>query len=374
MRQEAELRLNDAIQAFPYEGKAVGAVRYGNGHVNDTFCLYTQLDSGEPMRYILQRINTETFKDPDGLMENIFAVTDFIADRAEANGEDPLRSTMKVFKTKDGKAYYRDEDGGCWRMYLFVDNTYFLERAENEEQFYESARAFGNFQRLLADFDASKLHETIPLFHDTRNRYKNLEMAIEKDACDRVKSVEKEIAFVRDRKDKVGQLMDMLDRGELPLRVTHNDTKLNNVLFDKKSHKAIVVIDLDTVMPGLALHDFGDSIRFGASTALEDEKDLSKVSMSLSLYEAYTRGFMETAGHALTETEIDNLPWGAYLMTFECGIRFLTDYLEGDHYFRVHRDGHNLDRARTQFKLIEDYENKWDQMHAIVNKYRETKA
>lgn len=370
MRVEAEKHLQDAIRAFDVPGKIVGAVRYGNGHVNDTFCLYTQLESGQPERYILQRINTQTFRNPDGLMENIFEVTEFIANEATRNGEDPLRSTMKVYRTRDGAAYYRDPSNECWRLYLFVKDSYFLERAENSEQFYESARAFGNFQRQLANFDASKLHETIPFFHDSRKRYENLEKAILEDKLDRVKTVEDEIKFVRDRQDKMGYLMDKLDAGELPLRVTHNDTKLNNVLFDKFSDKAIVVIDLDTVMPGLALHDFGDSIRFGASTALEDEQDLSKVSMSLELFEAYTKGFMETAGQALTEVEVENLPWGAYLMTLECGVRFLTDYLEGDHYFRIHRDGHNLDRTRTQFKLVADYENKWEAMQAIVAKYK----
>lgn len=370
MRLEAEVRLQDALQAFPFPGALVGAVRYGNGHVNDTFCVYTQLDNGEPRRFILQRINTDTFKNPVGLMENITQVTDYIAREAEAKGEDPERSTMTVMQTKDGQDFYKDAEDGCWRVYIFVDNTYFLERAENAEQFYESARAFGMFQRQLAHFDASKLHETIPLFHDTRNRYKNLEAAIAEDKVGKVQEVEAEIQFVRDRQDKVGHLMDMLDRGELPLRVTHNDTKLNNVLFDKDTDQAIVVIDLDTVMPGLALHDFGDSIRFGASTALEDEQDLSKVSMSLDLYEAYTKGFMETAGQALTDTEIENLRWGAYLMTLECGIRFLTDHLEGDHYFRVHRENHNLDRCRTQFKLVEDYEEKWQEMQDIVLRYR----
>lgn len=370
MRQEAEVRLDDALNGFEFEGTLVGAVRYGNGHVNDTFCVYTQLDSGDPKRYILQRINTNTFKDVDGLMGNITGVTDFIADVASKNDEDPLRSTMKVFKTKDGDDYFTDADGGAWRLYLFVDNTYFLEVADNPEQFYESARAFGNFQRLLADYPAETLHETIVDFHDTRVRFENLEKAIAADKLDRVKDVLPEIEFARARKKHSGELMNMLDAGELPLRVTHNDTKLNNVLFDRDSDKAIVVIDLDTVMPGLAAHDFGDSIRFGASTATEDERDLSLVNMDLDKYEAYTKGFMETAGLALTAKEIETLPWGAYLMTLECGIRFLTDYLDGDNYFRIHREGQNLDRTRTQFKLVEDYEQKWDEMHEIVAKYK----
>lgn len=368
--QAAELRLEDALNAFDIPGKIAGALRYGNGHVNDTFCVYTQVGTSDPRRYILQRINTDTFEDPDGLMENITAVTEFIAKEAVKEGKDPLRSTMKVYETKEGKPYYEDPDGGCWRLYLFVPQTYFLEEVENKEQFYESARAFGNFQYMLNDFPAESLNIPIPNFHDTRVRYENLLKAIEKDEFDRLKNVEKEVEFVKQREDKIPYLMDLLEAGELPLRVTHNDTKLNNVLFDICTDKAIVVIDLDTVMPGLALNDFGDSIRFGASTAREDEQDLSKVNFDLDLYDIYTKGFLETAGKALTDKEIELLPWGAYMMTFECGIRFLTDYLEGDHYFKTSREGQNVDRTRTQFKLVEDYEANKDKMFAIVDKYK----
>ena len=241
---------------------------------------------------------------------------------------------------------------------------------KDEEDFYQSAVAFGHFQRLLADYPAETLHETIVNFHNTVDRLDKFKTAVEKDICHRAADVEKEIQFVLDRTELAHVLCDMQDQGKLPLRVTHNDTKLNNIMIDNATGKAICVIDLDTVMPGLSVNDFGDSIRFGASTGAEDEKDLTKVSCNLHLYEVYVKGFIEGCGGALTETELDMLPMGAILMTFECGMRFLTDYLEGDHYFKIHREGHNLDRCRTQFKLVKDMEEKLSRMKEIVNKYK----
>lgn len=369
MPVKAEDYVLEACGAFPMGGVLVGAVRYGEGHINDTFCAYTQTAEGDCKRYIIQRINTDTFKDPDGLMENIVSVTDFLRDASAKSGGNPERDTMTVLRTNEGKAYYRDSAGGCWRVYPFVEGTVCLQQVEKPEQFYESARAFGNFQRLLSDFDASKLHETIEKFHDTRDRYRQFEEAVAKDAAGRAKDVQAEIKFVRDRKDQVGYLMNKLEKGELPLRVTHNDTKLNNVLLDRETGEGVCVIDLDTVMPGLSLHDFGDSIRFGANSNAEDEPDLAKVNFSLELYEIYTKGFLETAGAALTEEEKKDLPWGAKLMTLECGMRFLTDYLNGDHYFRIHRPAQNLDRCRTQFKLVSDMEEQWDEMTKVAQKY-----
>ena len=254
-------------------------------------------------------------------------------------------------------------------MYPFIEGTVCLQSVDKPEQFYESAKAFGHFQRLLSGYDASTLHETIAKFHDTRNRFANFKKALDADACGRAKDVQAEIDFVLAREKDCAVLMDLLEAGKLPLRVTHNDTKLNNILMDKATGTGICVIDLDTVMPGLALNDYGDSIRFGANHSAEDEKDLSKVNFDIELYEIYTKGFMEAAGDALTPAEKEYLPWGAKLMTLECGIRFLTDYLEGDHYFRVHREGQNLDRCRTQFKLVSDMENCWEQMKAIAAKY-----
>ena len=366
---KAEETLSEALTGFDFGGQIVGAVRYGKGHINDTFCVYTQDEAGDCVRFILQRINTNTFTDPDGLMENIVGVTDYLRGIIEKNGGDTARETMTVQRTKEGKNYYRDSQGGCWRVYPFVEGTVCLQAVEDPEQFYQSAVAFGNFQRLLAGYDASTLHETIAKFHDTRNRFANFKKALEADACGRAKGVQPEIDFVLAREKDCAVLMDQLEAGKLPLRVTHNDTKLNNILMDKKTGTGICVIDLDTVMPGLALNDFGDSIRFGANHCAEDEKDLSKVNFDLDLFEIYTKGFLEAAGDALTAAEKENLPWGAKLMTLECGIRFLTDYLEGDHYFRVHREGQNLDRCRTQFKLVSDMEANWDKMSAIVAKY-----
>ena len=296
-------------------------------------------------------------------------VTDYLRRIIEKNGGDAARETMTVLRTKEGKNFYRDSEGGCWRVYPFIEGTVCLQSVEKPEQFYESAKAFGHFQRLLSGYDASTLHETIAKFHDTRNRFANFKKALDADACGRAKDVQAEIDFVLAREKDCAVLMDLLEAGKLPLRVTHNDTKLNNILMDKATGTGICVIDLDTVMPGLALNDYGDSIRFGANHSAEDEKDLSKVNFDIELYEIYTKGFMEAAGDALTPAEKEYLPWGAKLMTLECGIRFLTDYLEGDHYFRVHREGQNLDRCRTQFKLVSDMENCWEQMKAIAAKY-----
>ena len=366
---KAEETLAEALNGFDFGGEIVGAVRYGKGHINDTFCVYTQNEAGDCVRFILQRINTNTFTDPDGLMENIVGVTDYLRSIIEQNGGNSARETMTVKRTKEGKYYYRDTQGGCWRVYPFVEGTVCLQKVEKPEQFYESAKAFGRFQQLLAGYDASTLHETIAKFHDTRNRFANFKKALEADVCNRASSVSDEINFVLQHESDCSVLMNLLEEGKLPLRVTHNDTKLNNILMDKATGTGICVIDLDTVMPGLALNDYGDSIRFGANHCAEDETDLSKVNFDLELFEIYTKGFMEAAGDALTSLEKEYLPWGAKLMTLECGIRFLTDYLEGDHYFKTHREGHNLDRCRTQFKLVQDMEANWDAMNAIVKKY-----
>lgn len=366
---KAEETVQEALDNFEFGGRIVDTVRYGEGHINDTFCVNTRNEAGDHVRYMLQRINTETFTDPDGLMENVVNVTDYLRNIIAKNGGDPARETLTVHRTKDGKNYYRDSKGGCWRVYSFVEGTICLQTVETPEQFYQSAVAFGNFQRLLAGYDASTLHETIAKFHDTRNRFANFKKALEADPCGRAKDVQPEIEFVLAREKDCAVLMDQLEAGKLPLRVTHNDTKLNNILLDKDTGVGICVIDLDTVMPGLALNDFGDSIRFGATHSAEDERDLSKVNFELDLFEIYTKGFLEAAGDTLTAAEKENLPWGAKLMTLECGIRFLTDYLEGDHYFRIHREGQNLDRSRTQFKLVSDMEACWDEMNAIVAKY-----
>lgn len=366
---EQNICLEEALQAFDFKGQVAGALRYGKGHINDTFCVYVQTEEGDVLRYILQRINTDVFKNPDELMENIVGVTDYLRKIVVEHGGDAERETMTVLRTKEEKLYFTDSMGKAWRVYPFVEGTICLQSAETPELFHASARAFGRFQRLLANYPADTLHETIADFHDTRVRFRNFKKALDEDSLDRAKNVQKEIQFVLDREEDCGVLMDMLDAGQLPLRVTHNDTKLNNILIDKKSGQGICVIDLDTVMPGLSLHDFGDSIRFGANHSAEDEKDLTKVNFDLPLFETYTQGFLSAAGDALTVTEKEYLPWGAKLMTLECGMRFLTDYLEGDTYFKVKYEGQNLYRCRTQFKLVSDMEKNWDEMNRIVKKY-----
>lgn len=366
---EAEKIIHETFEAYDFGGTVVGAVRYGQGHINDTLCAYVQTPEGEPLRFILQRINTRIFKNADGLMKNIVGVTDFLRNIIVANGGDAQRETMTVLRTKDGKPYFTDSENGVWRVYPFVEGTDCLQKVEKPEHFYESAKAFGNFQRLLTKYPANELFETIEKFHDTKNRFANFKKALEADTLGRAKNVAAEIDFVLSREADCSVLVDLLAKGELPLRVTHNDTKLNNILMDKKTGKGICVIDLDTVMPGSALCDFGDSIRFGANHSAEDEQDLSKVNFDIDLYDIYTKGFLEGCAGALTEKELEYLPWGAKLMTLECGIRFLTDYLEGDTYFKTHRDGQNLDRCRTQFKLVSDMEKAFDDMSKIVKKY-----
>lgn len=361
--------LNEALSAFDFGAEVVGAVRYGSGHINDTYAVYVQKPNGEAERFILQKLNTAIFKHPQQVMSNIVGVTEYLKKIIVQNGGDVSRETLSVIKTNTKDNCYFDSQCGVWRCFNFIEDTICLQQVEKPEHFYNAAKSFGNFMRLLDGYPADTLFESIPLFHDTRNRFKNLEKAVKDDKMGRVASVQKEIAFAFARKDDCSYLMDKLEKGEIPLRVTHNDTKLNNILIDEKTGEGICIIDLDTIMPGLSVNDFGDSIRFGASTASEDETDLSKVNFSLPLYDLYAKGYMHTAGSALTEMEKACMPWGAKLMTLECGIRFLTDYLEGDSYFKISREHHNLDRCRTQFKLVEDMEKNFEEMHSIIKKY-----
>lgn len=361
--------IENIIMQFQTEGKLISYNRHGNGHINDTFLLTYENDR-EKKRYILQRINTNIFKEPEKLMANIVRVTSFLKEEIKKLGGDETREVLNLIYTKDNKPYCIDNEGSYWRMYLFIEGAKSLEQVEKPEDFYQSAVAFGRFQRLLSKFDASSLYEVIPDFHNTPLRYERFLQAIKEDKCNRVKDVKEEIEFYISRKEDMEYCKKCLDEGKLPLRVTHNDTKLNNVMIDIQTGKGLCVIDLDTVMPGLSIFDFGDSIRFGANTALEDEKDLSKVSLDLNLFELYVKGFLEGCEGSLTGTEISMLPHGAKVMTLECGMRFLTDYLEGDVYFKIHRKEHNLDRSRTQIHLVLDMERKWDEMNELVSKYR----
>lgn len=367
---QAYAKIDETIAQFALEGRLIEKQPYGNGHINDTFLLTNETADGEKKRYILQRMNHDIFKNPQELMENVINVTEYLRKVILAQGGDPNRETLNVVKTHDGSSYYMDDNGNYWRVFLYIEGTVCLEMVEGPEDFYDSAVAFGNFQKMLADYPAEKLHETIPNFHNTPSRFRDFQKAVEEDKMGRAALAREEIEFALAREKDTAVLLDLLQEGKLPLRVTHNDTKLNNILFDEETKEALCIIDLDTVMPGLSHYDFGDSIRFGASTGAEDEKDLSKVEMDLNLFEAFTKGFLEGCGGSLTEKEIEMLPMGAKLMTYECGIRFLADFLEGDVYFKIHREGHNLDRARTQFKLVADMEKKWDEMAAIVEKYK----
>ena len=345
------------LNRFHLEGAPVSCARYGSGHINETYLVETDA----PHRYILQKINRGIFKDVPALMDNILAVTTYLAQM----DPDP-RHVLTLVPELDGLHWAQDGEGEYWRVYEFVTGGICLDRAESAEDFYQSAVAFGRFQTMLADFPAGTLHETIARFHDTPNRYGALHQAMEADSALRRKTVEKELEFALSREQVAGGLMGLLRQGALPLRVTHNDTKLNNVILDEKTRAPLCVIDLDTVMPGLVANDFGDSIRFGASTAAEDEVDLTRVSLSLPLYETYVKGFLGACGERLTRREVETLPLGALLMTLENGVRFLTDYLEGDHYYAIHRPSQNLDRCRTQFQLVRDMELKWDAMNEAV--------
>ena len=363
MKPVTQELLRQAAAAFDFGLPTGEAERYGAGHINDTFAVWA---ADHSRRWILQRINTDTFTDPAGLMENVTGVTSYLRREILARGGDPDRETLNVVPTREGKPYYTDCEGGAWRAYLFVEGTVCLQKVKNERDFYTAAETFGNFQNQLAGHPAATLHETIARFHDPPNRYANFEKALAADVMGRAREIGPEIAFIRAREADCHVLMDQLAAGVLPLRVTHNDTKLNNVLIDQATGKGICVIDLDTVMPGLSAYDFGDSIRFGANDCAEDEPDQSKVHFSLHLYEVFARGYLAAAGSAMTEAERRSLPWGAKLMTLECGIRFLTDYLEGDHYFKISRPAQNLDRARTQFTLVEGMERAFDAMTQLA--------
>lgn len=348
----------ELLKHFRLEGGVVSVKPHGSGHINHTFLVTTD----GARKYILQKINTDIFHDTDGLMENIVNVTAYLREKIIQAGGDPERETMTVIETTDGGYYYVDAEGNHWRVYLLIENIVSLDQAENAEEFYASGLAFGRFQAQLADYPAGTLHETIPDFHNTPKRYQDFEKAVEEDVCHRAESVAEEIAFIRERREEISILADLLQKGELPLRITHNDTKLNNILLDAGTHEAVCIVDLDTIMPGLCAYDFGDAIRFGANTAAEDETDLGKVSLSLELYKAYARGFLEGCGGRLTAREIETLPLGAKTITLEQGIRFLTDYLQGDTYYHTEREGQNLDRCRTQLALVADMEKKWEQM------------
>jgi len=333
---------------------------YGNGHINDTYYVKNS-------EYILQKINTNIFLNPEELMENIVNVTEFLGEKIKSAGGNPARETLTVVKTVDGKNFYRDTDGSCYRAYVFIKDTVTIENDKTPEDMYNAGKGFGKFAKMLSDFPVEKLHETIVDFHHTPKRVEALKRAIAEDRAGRAAKVKSEIDFALKEAEYADVVVKGLEDGSIPLRVTHNDTKINNILFDAVTKEATAVIDLDTVMPGSMLYDFGDALRIGSSTAAEDETDLSKVSFDLNTFKRFTQGYLEECKESLTEREIELLPFSAKLLTYECGIRFLTDYLNGDTYFKIHREHHNLDRARNQFKLVYDMGLKENEMKEIVN-------
>jgi hypothetical protein len=347
-------------RAFHIEGEFLSASRYGSGHINDTYCVVFQ-QGGAPSRFILQRINHGIFKAPAALMENIQRVTAHLAAET-AGAPESARRVLTLIPARDGRAWYLDAEGSYWRVYCFIERARAYDAVESTEQAFQAARAFGRFQKLLTGLPAPRLHDTIPDFHNTPKRFSSLEQAIAADVAGRAKQASREIEFARARKSIAGILLD----ANLPERVTHNDTKFSNVLLDDATGEGLCVVDLDTVMPGLALYDFGDMVRTTTSPAVEDERDLSKVTMQFPMFEALVRGYLESAGGFLTKAEKRNLSFAGKLITFEQGLRFLADYLAGDVYYKVHRDGQNLDRCRTQFKLIESIEHQEDRMERLV--------
>ena len=343
----------DISQFFCIEGTPVEAKPVGNGHINTTYLVTTSGENGEVYKYTLQAINKYVFNRPEKVMKNISAVTEHIYKKL-------------VIPAKDGKNYFLDSQGEYWRVYTYIDGSHTMDYVEEPEQLYSAGEGFGNFQNLMADFPMSDLTETIPGFHYTPARYDQLMEAVKNDPVGRAGSVKEEIEFFVQRKDEMGILTRAQENGEIPLRVVHNDTKFNNILLDDITGKALCVIDLDTVMPGLAACDFGDAIRYAANTAEEDETDLERVALDMNLYKNFARGFLTALDGKLTKSEIETLHWGVKIITMELAMRFLADHINGDKYFKIHRENHNLDRARCQIALAKSVEQNFDKMHEIL--------
>ena len=358
----------EIIRFFQLEGKLLELAPCGSGHINDTFASSFRVN-GKTVRYIHQWINHHVFKDPVRVMENIERVTQYIRQRVIDHGGDPAREGLTLVPTSDGRSFYQTPQGDFWRTYAFIDGARTYDTAENIHYVYSASKAFGKFQRLLANLPGGRLHETIPDFHHTRKRYNTFVHILETDPVCRARGVKQEIDFILRREDETSVVVDLLESGQIPERVTHNDTKLNNVMIDDRTGEGICVIDLDTVMPGSVLYDFGDSVRIGASTAAEDEPDLSRVGFDLARFEALTQGYLETARDFLNPVEIEHLAFSARLITLEQAIRFLGDYLHGDVYYKIHHPNHNLDRARTQLKMIAEMERQEEAMNTMVKQY-----
>lgn len=356
--------IKEVTSHFDIWGDFLWCERYGSGHINDTYlAVFNQ--AGHQIRYIVQRINTNIFKQPEQLMENISRVLNHSKLKLKGR-KDATRRALTIVNANDNKPFYVDGEGKYWRAYLFVDRARTYDVLESPEFAYQAAKAFGSFQKLLADIPGDRLHETIPNFHNTPSRLADFDKALAADVCGRAESAKAEIEFLQKNRNMASKLLDLMAEGKIPERITHNDTKINNVMLDDETGEGICVIDLDTIMPGISLYDFGDLVRTSTSPAAEDEKDLSKVYARMEMFEALARGFLEGAGGCLTPAEIENMPFSGMLITFEIGVRFLTDYLDGDKYFKTKREGHNLDRCRTQFKLVQSLQEQEDKMNEIM--------
>jgi Ser/Thr protein kinase RdoA (MazF antagonist) len=358
--------VSSVARFFATEGDFLGVMPYGRGHIHDTFLARFRL-VGSEQRIVFQRLNERVFADPFQLMDNMERVTAHLQARlAKAPGADPARETVRLVPGRDGQPCVRDSDGRCWRAYHFVEGVTHNVCA-SPDLAREAAKVVGRFQRLLADLPPPRLRETIPYFHHTPRRIRALEMAVAAADVKRRVAAEREIAFVRSRLDLSSLLTGPLERGDIPERVMHGDTKLNNVVFDAQTGRGLCLVDLDTCMPGSALYDFGDMVRSMTCSAAEDERDLSKVRMDGSRFEAIVRGYMEEAGSLLSRREVELLPVAGRVLAFTVGVRFLTDYLSGDVYFKTQRPDQNLDRCRTQFKLVENMEEQEEKMEEMVN-------
>jgi len=366
MTDRPELR--HVVSNFKIQGDISEIVPYGAGHINDTYKSTVQTDSGIK-HYIHQRINQKVFPHPERLMNNIERVTEHMQQRIAAAGGNPDRNTLNLIPSGDGRSFFRDPENNYWRTYVFIRGARTYEVVHHPDQVFQAGRAFGRFQMMIADLPGERLHDTIPNFHNTPHRYAQLQKIVMEDPLNRAVSVRKEIGFAEAHEQEISVLVDLIDSGAVSDRIAHNDTKLNNVMFDTTTGKGICVVDLDTVMPGLPLYDFGDSVRFSTNPAAEDEKDLSRVFMDLTMFDHFSRGYLEETREFLTPAEIEHLSFSARLMALEGGMRFLTDHIAGDVYFKIHRENHNLDRCRTQFALVADMEKKFDKMTAIVGKY-----
>jgi hypothetical protein len=364
-----EHQLTDISKQFQIYGEILHAETCKIGHINETYSA-TYDQGGTRVRYIHQKINQNVFKNPSGVMTNVMRVTTHLRRKLEEQGaEDLTRRSLTIVPTRKGDSFFRDPDGNFWRTFVFVESVQTFESVQSAKQAFEAGKAFGTFQNLLVDLPGGRLHDTIPDFHNTRKRFASLRKAVEGDHFNRAKEASKEIDFALKRENLVDVILNAMAKGKIPERITHNDTKFNNVMLDIETGEAMCVVDLDTVMPGCALYDFGDIVRTATSPTLEDERDLRKVKMQMPMFEAIAKGYLTAAGKFLNPTEKSLIAFAGKLITFTIGIRFLTDFLNGDTYFRIHRPGHNLDRCRTQFKLVQSIEEQEEKMQKFVEKF-----